>query len=237
VPEPGNSFTSSALIAASSFFTQTPLNEQEFLSPSGDFAAMPFSANFDPSLEPAVATTFESSAFLYADDYNLVGEDGLEAQLPAEDRSSEAASAQVLSGNVLPEADDDDSDLDEAREAAEKQQAVEQDLAKTSLSEDPLVRGAQTGSSSPTNPAERLSASASPTTRPSGGSEIRASVINVSSEEAADRFTQGEAKAQSETAEKLGLAGDAGPPPTPAQIQGLLQRVMQSLRGPSASAR
>jgi hypothetical protein len=56
------------------------------------------------------------------------------------------------------------------------------------------------------------------------------SVVAFSSGDASQRFTQDEARAQAETAEKLGLAA-GGAPLTTTEVQDLLQRVIQKLRG------
>jgi hypothetical protein len=193
--------------------TQTPLKAQELLAPSGDFTAVPLNSTFDPNLEPAMATTLESSTFLYADDYFAnQSDEGLR-----EVKNSLTEQRTKASGTTQ------DSDLSPAEQGR---------------TADPGNAPAAVAAPIPTALDTERSAGQAAATPTSGSSdELRASVTTVSSAEAAERFSQGEAKAQSETAEKLGLTGGAGTPPTPAQIQGLLQRVMQSLRGPSSSSR
>jgi hypothetical protein len=204
---------SAILFAASSSLTQTPLKAQELLAPSGDFTAVPLNSTFDPNLEPAMATTLESSTFLYADDYFANQSD----EGSREVKNSLAEQRTKASGTTQ------DSDLS----PAEQGRTADPGNAPAAVAA-PIATALDT---------ERSAGQAAATPTSGSSDELRASVTTVSSAEAAERFSQGEAKAQSETAEKLGLTGGAGTPPTPAQIQGLLQRVMQSLRDPSSSSR
>jgi hypothetical protein len=66
------------------------------------------------------------------------------------------------------------------------------------------------------------------------GTGLSGAVTPLSSAEATSRFNQDETRAQGETAKKLGLGTPSGQPPTPAQIQGVLQRVMTSVGNPGS---
>jgi hypothetical protein len=210
-------FQNSLLSIVQTSLNQTPLNEAQLLSPVSGFTSVPLETTFDPRLELAVATTLEESLFLYAENYFAIETDESSPRVSFDDKSDDIS---------------DDKEEEQANvklELAAKQATPI--LIPSESGPNPLpnvVVGATSGASS-------QPAAATPTTGSSA--ELRAFVTNVSSAEAAERFSQGEARAQSETAEKLGLAGGVGTPPTPAEIQELLQRVMQSLRGPSSSSR
>jgi hypothetical protein len=210
-------FQNSLLSIVQASLNQTPLNEAQLLSPVSGFTSVPLETTFDPRLELAVATTLEQSLFLYAENYFAIETDETSPRVSFDGKSDDIS---------------DDKEEEQANvklELAAKQATPT--LIPSGSGPNPLPNVA-VGS---TSGASSQPAAATPTTGSSA--ELRAFVTNVSSAEAVERFSQGEARAQSETAEKLGLAGGVGTPPTPAEIQELLQRVMQSLRGPSSSSR
>ena len=67
--------------------------------------------------------------------------------------------------------------------------------------------------------------------------DTRANVSTISPAQASKTFSDSEARAQTDTANKLGLNNTGAAPPTPSQIQGLLQKVIQSLRAQPQSSR
>jgi hypothetical protein len=161
-----------------------------------------------PQLQPSVNLSLEQSGFLFAGDLSTQ---------PIKQTTSTTTASATQPPTTQPEG----------------QQSEALKAAAAALSDSTAAAKGSAGTTEPQGTGRQVAAG----TVEGSGQEGRSTVTTMSSSQATQNFSESEARAQSETADKLGLGNRNAAPPTPSQIQGMLQKVMQSLRGQPQTSR
>ena len=240
---------------------QTPSQSQ---TSTASFFSIPLTPASAPLPEPTVAISLAQSGFLFADTFELqttvdpspaskTATQGIQGPSSTQNQTNPSKTATL---QITTDSSASPTTATQTKPAEQTSTSTEPESKKkpsqttaTSSATEPVGQALINSQQSPVTASQNQSqsaaaASTNATNNPSstagagldasGG--INANVTSVPSAQASERFSQSESRAQGETAAKLGLNGKDAAPPTPAQIQGLLQRVMQSLRGRTSSS-